>query len=79
MMTHETAFELSRQHLEFVQRRATLSARLGSLPEGRPLFPFRRQRAVPLTGTIEVRHFGADKERIRRRLDTLTTSQRKAS
>ena len=78
MMTHEIAFELSRQRLSEVEKRASLLASLGNLPKPEALFTFRR-RVIPLAATVEVRHAVSDKERIRRRLLELSAQQRKAS
>lgn len=80
MMTHETAFELSRQRLVEASKRADFAAALGQLPKPQALFPFRRQVISTLPATVEVRR-ASDKERIRRRLLELSASEpaRKAS
>ncbi|MBK9342769.1 MAG: hypothetical protein IPN07_06915 [Dehalococcoidia bacterium] len=79
MMTHVTAFELSRQRLELAQQRATLMGMLGSLPKPQATFPFRRQRAMPLAGPVDVRHYLPETERRQSHLPELVTSQRRAS
>jgi len=83
MMTHATAFELSRLRLEEATRRAGLAATLGEVPQPRALFPFRRRVISALPGVVEVRP-GKDRERIRRRLMELAAqaparSERRAS
>ncbi|MBK6318806.1 MAG: hypothetical protein IPF51_08505 [Dehalococcoidia bacterium] len=79
MMTHATAFELSRQRLELAQQRATLMGMLGSLPKPQATFPFRRQRAMPLAGPVDVRHYLPETGRRLSHLPELVTSERRAS
>jgi hypothetical protein len=74
MMTHDIAFELSRQRLALATERAALRTLLGELPTEQALFPFRRRQVVPLAGEVVVVRRQSDKERIRRRLMELSAA-----
>lgn len=54
-MNHVLALETARYEMARVSRRADLLGSLGSIPQPRPLLPFRR-RVVSLPDTFVVRH-----------------------
>jgi hypothetical protein len=72
MLTHHTAFELSRERVRLAEERATLVTTLGGLPKTARLSLFRRD-AKPLSAAVEVRR-PSEKERIRRRLLELSAA-----
>lgn len=54
-MNHVLALETARYEMARVNRRADLLGSLGSIPQPRPLLPFRR-RVISLPAAIVVRH-----------------------